>query len=216
MRNNRTYASLAVFLAALVPTLQAGREYPAKPGEAVVENQLIVRLKSATNPAAVIPGFLRNAVIHNLNLPDVYLVDVPGGIPPGISNLLSSHGLVEFVEPNRVRQTTGLSNPNDSYYVNSTSSGQWGLFTVQALQAWNLMPGRYLTAANPGTGRVKVAVLDTGADCTHPDFINFGGSSTDAALGGQLMWSGSQALVATTIASPTCIWQDDHGHGTHV
>src|SRR5580704_4924208 len=84
------------------------------------------------------------------------------------------------------------------------------------MQAWSLLPGQYLTAATAGTGRVKVAVLDTGADCTHPDFINTGGSSTDSAQGGQLMFSSSRAYVATTIGSPVCAWQDDHGHGTHV
>src|SRR5580704_17381865 len=84
------------------------------------------------------------------------------------------------------------------------------------MQAWSLLPGQYLTAATAGTGRVKVAVLDTGADCTHPDFINTGGSSTDSAHGGQLMFTASQAIVATTIVNPVCVWQDDHGHGTHV
>ena len=59
-------------------------------------------------------------------------------------------------------------------------------------------------------------MIDTGADCTHPDFMNAGGSSTDVAFGGQLLWSASQALVPTSVSSPACPWQDDYGHGTHV
>src|SRR5262249_46521357 len=77
------------------------------------------------------------------------------------------------------------------------------------------LPDQYLTAATAGTNRVKVAVLDTGADCTHPDFKNLGGSSTDSAQGGQFLYASSQALVATKVTSPACPWQDDHGHGTH-
>ena len=60
-----------------------------------------------------------------------------------------------------------------------------------------------------------MAVLDTGADCTHPDFINSGGTSVYSNAGGQLSQELSHAFVLTTIASPACPWQDDHGHGTH-
>ena len=119
---------------------------------------------------------------------------------------------MEYIEPNRIRHTT-LAVPNDTFY-----SSQWALQTVQALQAWGVIPANYLTSLTAGNGsnRIKVAVLDTGVDCTHPDFINTGGTSTNSALGGQLLWSASQAIVQTTITSPTCAWQDDYGHGTHV
>ena len=124
----------------------------AKPGEQTVPNQLIVRMKVSVDPASVIPGFLRNAEIHALNLPDVYLIKNPNGIPPGIASLLAAHNLVDFVEPNRIRQATAVPTPNDPYYRNSSTNGQWGLFTVQALQAWNLVPGYYLTSATPASG----------------------------------------------------------------
>src|SRR5262249_43953117 len=117
---------------------------------------------------------------------------------------------VDFVEPDRIRQVI-VSAPNDSNYTS-----QWGLTTVRALQAWNVMNLSYLTSATAGTGRVKVAVLDTGADCGHPDFMNAGGSSTASASGGQLPWTGSQTYTPTPVTSPACVWQDDHGHGTHV
>ena len=141
-------------------------------------------------------------------------VQVPSAIAPGVSTFLAAHPLVDYVEPDRVRHI-GIANPNDPYYLNSLND-QWALFTVQAQQAWNLLGAPYLTAATAGTNRISVAVIDTGADCTHPDFKNTGGSSTDSASGGQLLWSASQAIVPTTIASPVCAWQDDYGHGTHV
>ena len=87
---------------AVVPALRAGTEYPAKPGERVVPNQLLLKLKSGVLPAVVIPGFLPNAQVQALKLLDTYIVNAPGGIPPGISTLLAAHSLVDFVEPNRV------------------------------------------------------------------------------------------------------------------
>ena len=206
----------ALVLCLITPGAWAGKEYAAKPGEQVVPNQLLVKLKTGASPASVINAFLQNAQMRSLGLRDIYLVNVPGGIPPAIATLLAAHGLVDFVEPNRVRHSD-LGSPNDPYYSNSISPpGEWGLFQIQALQAWSLLSAPYLTAATAGTNRIKVAVLDSGADCTHPDFINAGGSSTNSAFGGQLLWTASQAFTSTTIASPACAWQDDHGHGTHV
>jgi len=98
--------------------------------------------------------------------------------------------------------------PNDSFFA----ADQWDLTTIQAQQAWQLMPGVYLNSSTAGTGRIKIAVIDTGADCTHPDFMNAGGSSTNAASGGQILFSSSEAIVSTTISSPVCPWEDDFGH----
>src|SRR6476661_4507811 len=138
---------------AAVPMLRAGTEYPLKPGEQVVPNQLLLKLKSGALPSAVIPAFLPNAQFQALGLLNTYIVNAPGGIPPGISALLAAHSLVDFVEPNRVRKTT-LVTPNDPNYSNAL---QWALFTVQAFQAWSQMPSLYLTSATAGTSRLKVA-----------------------------------------------------------
>src|SRR6476620_11195875 len=220
MRATPNFTFLRTSIRALVPLLMlaarpaawAGTEYPAKNGEPVISNQVLIKLKTGSIPASIVSGFLQNAQIQYHTLPNVYVINVPAAIPAAIATQLAAHPLVDFVEPNRVRKTV-VAAPNDPNY---SSSLQWGLFTVQALQAWNIMPGQYLTSSTASAARVKVAVLDTGADCTHPDFMNTGGSSTDAAAGGQLVWASSQALVPTTILQPTCSWQDDQGHGTHV
>ncbi len=203
----------ALLLLSAATALWAGREYPQRPGEQVVANQLIVKLLAGTLPASVIPLYFPNATIRPLGLPDVYIVRVPRPIPPGVSTQLAANPLVDFVEPDRVRHI--ITNPNDPDYINALSD-QWGLFNIQALQGWNILQVPYLTAATAGSNRVSVAVIDTGADCTHPDFMNTGGSSTNSASGGQLLWTGSYAYVATTVPSPICTWQDDNGHGTHV
>src|SRR3954452_25376116 len=118
MLSSRTCGILTGFLA-LTPMLWAGKDYPVGPDELVVPNQLIVRLKPFANAASIITGFLPNAQIRRLNLPDVYLVNRVAGIPPGVVALLDAHGLLEFTEPNRIRQVNTVPAPNDPYYLNS-------------------------------------------------------------------------------------------------
>ena len=205
-RRCRRLSCLVVLLAS--PCF-AGREFVAGMGEQVVRDELLVGLQPGADIRQVLAAVEPQALARAVGNRSVYLLRVPAGTQATASKLLASHPLVEYVEPNRVRHANILP-PNDT-----DLSQQWALTTVQAVQAWSYIPDHYLTAANPGTNRVSVAILDTGADCTHPDFMNQGGTSTDSAQGGQLSWSLSQAIVATTISSPACPWQDDHGHGTH-
>ncbi|HEY6390067.1 MAG TPA: S8 family serine peptidase, partial [Bryobacteraceae bacterium] len=204
---------------AMASTLWAGKEFPALPGQPVVPNQLLVRYKPGTSTAAVTSSLLPGSLALPLpsGLPNVYLVQLPAGADSGFSTQLSQNPNVDYVEPNRIRHIT-VQTPNDPLIPSSMYApmGQWALTNVQALQTWQLLPNVYLTSATAGAGRIKVAVIDTGMDCTHPDFINTGGSSTDAAMGGQLLFSLSHAYAVTTVANPTCAWQDDYGHGTHV
>jgi thermitase len=93
---------------------------------------------------------------------------------------------------------------------------QWALQNIQAEHAWSLSPDRFLARSTASPGRSAIAVLDSGADCTHPDFMNAGGRSTDSAAGGQLSFALSKAYYLTTVPSPACAWQDDFGHGTHI
>jgi subtilisin family serine protease len=210
--SGKAFLHFSILLSLSFPIIWAGNEYPAKPGEAVAPDELIVRFKNGASARSIIPNYLPGAQIEALGRLNTYRVKNGFNISSTASNNLARHGLVEYVEPNRIRHTM-LATPNDPMY-----SSQWPLQTLQALQAWGVLPNSYLTstAAGNGTGRIKVAVLDTGVDCTHPDFINSGGNSTNAALGGQLLWSASQTLIPTTVANPACAWQDDYGHGTHV
>lgn len=196
-----------VAIVGLAGSLQAGKGLPGQPGEETVPGQVIVRLKQGAPPgllrALLGPQVSSRQVNSKL---DLHLVEVAEAV--GLA--IASHPLIRYVEPNRIRRSQ-VAAPTDPYY----SASQYALQNVQALAAWRMFPNRYLTAATAGTGRIRVAVLDTGADCTHPDFKNSGGASTDSAFGGQLNWSLSQALVPTMLFSPACPWQDDNGHGTH-
>lgn len=136
---------------------------------------------------------------------------------------------VRFAEPNYTRRVL-LAAPNDPAYNNLDSSiavwdpsdatwYQWGMHVIDALGAWNIYPSTYYTAATKPANPPKVAVIDTGIDyggtdsIAHPDFINLGGSSPDAALGGQIdIANGTNVLGGY---SPTD-FADDYGHGTAV
>jgi subtilisin family serine protease len=133
---------------------------------------------------------------------------------------------VLYAEP--ARRVILLSDPNDPYFNQmdtdpnhvlfppDTWPYQWPLQFVHAASAWAIWPGSYYTAATKPAGAVKVAVIDTGVDTTHPDFINAGGSSTDALNGGQLDLTDGRNLINggdnPTPNDPT----DEYGHGTHV
>ena len=144
-----------------------------------------------------------------LSVPNLHRVQVDPADHAAAGAALADDPAVEYVEPDRIRRVS-LAAPNDPKYAE-----QWNLKAIHAKEAWQWFPGRYITSSLNLT-RVRVAVLDTGADCSHPDFSNPGSASTDSRLGGQLNWFSSQAFFTTTVPSPACAWQDDHGHGTMV
>ena len=193
----------------LISTVWAGRQFPAQPGEQVVPGEYLVRLFSRVSSVASALGLPAGSTVSDLRLSNIHLVKLPSAVFAAQASLLANHPLVDFIEPNRLRRIS-LQTPNDTSYAQ-----QWALQNIQAQAAWSLLPGRYLTSSTVSMTRIRVAVLDTGIDCTHPDFKTVGGTSTDSALGGQISFGLSRAYVATTIASPACSFQDDHGHGTH-
>lgn len=148
----------------------------------------------------------------------------------GLMKALKKLPGVRYAEPNYMRRVL-LEAPNDPGYneldslVAPFDEGadptwwQWGLHKINALAAWNTFPGTYYTSANKPANAPKVAVIDTGIDyggtdgIAHPDFINSGGTSPDAAFGGQIDVTDGRNVQSG--ASPT-YFIDDYGHGTAV
>jgi len=188
-----------------------GKQFQAGAGEETAADQLIVRLQAGANIQTILstlPPGISEAVIHSQK--NLHLLKLPPGLAKQLAGVLAVNPAVDYVEPNHIRHAS-IATPNDGSY-----SQQWALSTLNAMQAWSLLPGQYLTAAAATGQRIKVAVLDTGIDCTHPDFKNPGATSADAAAGGQIGMASSRAFVASSISSTVCSVMDDHGHGTHV
>src|SRR5579863_1468421 len=193
----------------LASSLWAGREFKAGPNEETVAGELLVRFKSGAVPASVLAAVAPGAQATQIGHLNLHLVKLPAGLPLDISTKLANHPDVEYVEPNRIRRAL-VQTPNDPDY-----SQQWALQNIEALAAWSVLPNQYLTAATAVEPRIKVAMLDSGVDCSHPDFQNAGGASSDSAHGGQISYALSRAFVASTKSLPGCPWADDNGHGTH-
>jgi thermitase len=207
-RHNRALIGLAIALTSC-SGLFAGKEFLAGPGEIVAADQLLIGLQPGADIQAILASLAPRALVSLVSRErNTYLLRLPPGEQASTSKLLAAHSLVNYVEPNRIRHIAVVP-PNDSLMPQ-----QWGLTVVFAQQAWDYFPNQYLTAATASPTRVKAAVLDTGVDCTHPDFMNAGGTSTNTAAGGQIDWSASADPIATTISSPACPWEDDNGHGT--
>jgi thermitase len=107
------------------------------------------------------------------------------------ANRLRASALVEFAEPDYVRQTMVV--PNDPLY-----SQQWALPKIDAPGAWQ---------TTFGTSNVVVAVIDTGFDLTHPDRpIHLSPGPTYSSL------ASLDGCPPEGVSGP----RDDFGHGTHV
>lgn len=64
---------------------------------------------------------------------------------------------IDYAEPVRLYNLDDWTTPNDSAF-----SEQWNLEKVKAIQAW---------AITKGSPQVRVGIIDTGIDYTHPDLI---------------------------------------------
>ncbi len=208
----RRVVALAVLLFLVALPAWPGRKFPAAPEDVLVPREYLFRLRPGRNAVTVLqrvsPLLAALSAVFRLNGGrDVYRVVLPPIIGDLLVDQLAADSDVDYLEPNRIRQLA-VAAPNDSKY-----STQWALTNIHAYDAWRVIPNQYPTGGD-GSGRLKVAVLDTGADCTHPDFRNAGALSVYSPGGGQFSLL-SDALVPTTVNSPACTWQDDHGHGTH-
>lgn len=203
-----------IILRGLIPFVWAllalgGQQFTPKPGDDIIPGQYIVKFRSDAAPAAVLNSIDPSLKIVRSAALGGRLVSVPTANVDSLLGKIAAHPSVEWVEPNH-RRKAQVTNPSDTSFAS-----QYALSIIDAVSAWSSVPGAYLTAASAGTGRIRVAVIDTGIDCTHPDFKNAGGTSVDSASGGQIAMAASKALVHTSLSSPACAFQDDHGHGTH-
>src|SRR5579864_1073928 len=105
---NRFLPLLVVFAAAL----QAGTFYPAKPGEAVVANEYLVKMVNGASAPQIVPGIVPGAIVQALPALNIHRVKLPWGSSDTDAGRIAAHPFVVYVEPNRVRKAV-VANPND-------------------------------------------------------------------------------------------------------
>jgi len=176
-----------------------------KPGAGMASVQAAVRASSA-RPAAAIPEL--NARL--MRLP----ADRP--LAEAMAALRKLPDVV-YVEPNYVVRAALVAPDDPNYSAIDPDTGmeyQWALHTINALAAWSIYPNTYYTSSSKPSDPPKVAVVDTGVDETHPDWKNAGGTSVDAASGGQLDWADRRNTIYGA-PDPSNI-HDGYHHGTFV
>jgi thermitase len=122
--------------------------------------------------------------------------------PAGLAAVLSRSAVVKYAEPNFVLRASAT--PNDPLYVDEyglNNVGQTGGSPdadIDAPEGWDLAG----LAAFPNSGGVKVGIVDTGIDKTHPDLAGKAVGCATSYNSGLLLHNG--------------VCADDNGHGSHV
>lgn len=78
-----------------------------------------------------------------------------------LAKTVGSLSFVEYAEKKELHKT--LLTPNDQYFTNATNNGQWGLFQINAEQAWDV---------STGSASVNIAITDNAFSVNHPDLTN--------------------------------------------
>ena len=196
MRNKKRRILVAAMAAVLVLTLSAGLMLPAAEGNRTGNAYAAA---NQWNPAVddsdsgePIPG---QYIVKKKN-GDIELVKTNKGIEE-----LKKDGDIVSVEQNRVVTAFDVEADANDISTSGIIDGdvaqmQYGDEMVRAPEAWEMMP--------EDTATVRVAVIDTGIDATHPELA-------DCAIEGT-------TIIDTNAAGDRYAddAKDDHGHGTHV
>ena len=197
----------------LAPSSGAGRLLPAASSAALVEEDVLTRVRALPGVKGLRPLFSDaktpspGAQIQErggklVPMPDLTRwhcleVDAAENILARVEELKKVPG-VALAEPDYLRRPAGLPGAaTDPYFAQ-----QWHLGAAKVPEAWAYLQGQNLA---PGGRRdVIVAVIDTGIDLTHPDLsANLWTNTADNS-------HGYNAITGSN--DPT----DDNGHGTHV
>lgn len=149
---------------------------PAAGAENVVPGRVIVRYQpgSSTSERADARDTVGTETIKGLGMARTQLLKVTDGdsVAATVRQLESQPG-VAYAEPDQILQPASL--PNDPQFLNGN---QWGLFNYgQTVSGVSGTPGADINAppawnVESGDLGTVVAVMDTGADLTHPDLQN--------------------------------------------
>jgi thermitase len=185
LRRSRRIAVIAAFLGMVAPASAADH----------VPGQVVVKFEDGTSAARQAAVLARAGAIDTLGSlrgigADV--VRVTGDAREAAVALRASSG-VEYAETDKI--LTAASTPNDPLF-----GDQWALDAIDASEGWDLGG----LGAFPSTGGVKVGVIDTGIDRSHPEFANRISNCVES----------TSLFTVNTGIRAGC--DDENGHGTKV
>jgi thermitase len=196
--------TLRVVLLALATALIAAAPSAAAP--AYDDDTVIVKFRSGSSTADLgVLGDRLGAKVGEVRRLGALVLRTSGD-PAAVAARLERSAVVVYAEPNLILRTQAI--PNDPrfgelYGLNNT--GQTGGTTdadIDAPEGWDAAG----LGTFPSTGGVKVGIVDTGIQASHPDL---GGKVADCARS-----QGILPIFSGTIQEGSCA--DDNGHGTHV
>jgi subtilisin family serine protease len=182
----------AALLPALAVAVAVGPGVASAGAPIAAPDQVIVRFKSSSTPAARerARDGARTSFRGKLRLSHAQLLQVRGGSVSSAVRTLERRSDVEYAEPNhRVHAVA-------AYPTDPKASSLWGLHSVRGPEVWD--------TASRGSGQV-VAVVDTGVAMTHPDLRDD-------------LWTkpGSSNVHGYDFVGDDSDPTDENEHGTHV
>jgi thermitase len=189
MRRLTGVAALAAMLLMLCAvTAQAATYEP---------NQVIVKYADGVSTTQRVALFDRTGVtktVSSVSGVGAKVVSVSAD-PAAVAARLNRSSLVQYAEPNLILKVDAV--PNDPRF-----GELYGMDKIDAPEGWDAAG----LGAFPATGGVKIGIVDTGIDQTHPDLSG----QTVACAKSQ----GLLPIMSGSIQVGSCA--DDNDHGSHV
>jgi thermitase len=160
-----------------------------KPGASAAQKRAVLALPGVGKSQGSIGGIGTNVISVSKD-------------PAKLAKLADAMPGVAYAETNKV--LTAKATPNDSLYAQEyglNNTGQTGGLAdadIDAPEGWDLAG----LSAFPNSGGVKVGIVDTGIDKTHPD------------LSGKAVGCATSYNNGVAVVNGVC--HDDNGHGSHV
>jgi thermitase len=189
MRRMTGVAALAAMLLMLCAVTAQAATYES--------NEVIVKYADGVSTTQRVALFDRTGVTKTLGSVKgvgAKVVSVSGD-PAAVAAQLNRSSLVQYAEPNLILKVDAV--PNDPRF-----GELYGMDRIDAPEGWDAAG----LGAFPATGGVKIGIVDTGIDQTHPDLSG----QTVACAKSQ----GLLPIMSGSIQVGQCA--DDNDHGSHV